>query len=98
MGRNYSVTNFILECPILRRPRVVNFADVVKIKVILINSFVPNAPFLYPLKTSLKVFWRFQWVEKVCIGNLWIKTIFDDDDDDDDDELFLWYGWPTKCV
>ena len=98
MDGNYYVINFILECPILRRPRVVNFADVVKVKVILINPFVPNAPFLYPLKTSLKVFWRFQGVEKVCIGNLWIKTIFDDDDDDDDDELFLWYGWPTKGV
>ena len=29
-----------------------------------INQFVSNAPFLY-----LKVFWRFQGVEKGCIGS-----------------------------
>ena len=36
-----------------------------------VNPFVPNAPFLYPLKTSenRKVFWCFQGVEKGCIGN-----------------------------
>ena len=36
----------------------------------LLNPFVPNAPFLYPLKTSEshKVFWCFQGVEKGCIG------------------------------
>ena len=40
-----------------------------------INSFVPNAPFLYPLRTSKnrKFFWSFQRVEKRCIGNKWIK-------------------------
>ena len=39
------------------------------------NPFVPNAPFLYPLKTSenLKVFWCFQGVEKGCIGNKWVN-------------------------
>ena len=31
--------------------------------------FVPNAPFLYPLKT----FWCFQGVEKGCIGNEWVN-------------------------
>ena len=42
------------------------------------NPFVPNAPFLYPLKTSenLKVFWCFQGVEKRCIGNKWVKLLF----------------------
>ena len=41
----------------------------------LINPFVPNAPFLFPVKTSenLKVFWRFQGVEKLCIGNKWVN-------------------------
>ena len=36
-----------------------------------INPFVPNAPFLYRLKTSenLTVFSYFQRVEKGCIGN-----------------------------
>ena len=36
-----------------------------------INPFFPNAPFLYPLKTSEKimVYWCFQGVEKGCIGN-----------------------------
>ena len=39
------------------------------------NPFVPNAPFLYPLKTSekLSVFLCFQGVEKECIGNNWLK-------------------------
>ena len=33
------------------------------------NPFVPNAPFLYPVKTSenLTVFWYFQGVEKWCM-------------------------------
>ena len=40
-----------------------------------INIFVPNAPFLYPLKTSenRKVFWCFQGLEKGCIGNKWVN-------------------------
>ena len=42
-----------------------------------IKPFVPNATFLYPLKTSesLTVFWCFQWVEKGCIGNEWVIEI-----------------------
>ena len=36
------------------------------------NSFVPNVPFLQPLKTSEKVFWRFQRIQKGCIGNKWV--------------------------
>ena len=49
-----------------------------------INPFVPNAPFLYPLKTSenRKVFWCFQGVEKGCIGKIWVKVC-----------VFL---WPAK--
>ena len=41
----------------------------------IFNPFVPNSPFLYPLKTSenLTVFWCFQGVEKECIGNKWVK-------------------------
>ena len=44
---------------------------------LLINSFVPNPPFLYPLKTSenRKVFWCFQGVEKGCIENKWVKRL-----------------------
>ena len=40
-----------------------------------INSFVPDGPFLYPLKTSdnLTVFLCFQGVEKGWIGNKWVK-------------------------
>ena len=36
----------------------------------MINPFVPNAHFLYPMKTSenRKVFWRFQGVEKGALG------------------------------
>ena len=39
------------------------------------NTYVPNAPFLYPLKTSenREVFWCFQWVEKGFIWNEWVK-------------------------
>ena len=41
----------------------------------VLNPFVPNAPFLYPLKTSeiRKVFWCFHGVEKGSIGNEWVK-------------------------
>ena len=51
--------------PSVRKPR----------NEICINPFVPNAPFLYPLKTSenLSVFWCFQGVEKGCLGNEWVK-------------------------
>ena len=37
----------------------------------IFNTFVPNAPFLYPMKTpeNRKVFLHFQGVEKGCIGN-----------------------------
>ena len=40
-----------------------------------LNPFVPNAPFLYPLKTSenRKVFRCFQRVDKGCIENEWVK-------------------------
>ena len=42
------------------------------------NPFVPNAPFLYPLKTeNRKIFWCFQGVEKGCIGNEWVNAQFD---------------------
>ena len=45
-------------CPLLRNENV------------LLNLFLPNAPFLYPLKTSenFTVFLYFQGVEKECIG------------------------------
>ena len=40
-----------------------------------VNPFAPNAPFIYALETSekVKVFWRFQGVEKACIGNEWVN-------------------------
>ena len=36
------------------------------------NPFVPNVPFIYPLKTSenLTIFWCFQGVGKGCIGTI----------------------------
>ena len=42
----------------------------------LMNPFVPNVPFFYLLKSleNLAVFWCFQWVEKGCIGNKWVKS------------------------
>ena len=45
---------------------------------LLFNPFVPNAPFLYPMKTpeNLMVFLCFQGVEKGCIGmNHWNKAV-----------------------
>ena len=40
------------------------------------NPFVPNAPFLYPLKTSKnRNVFCFQEIEKWCIGNKWIKYL-----------------------
>ena len=43
--------------------------------ILPINPFVPNAPFLYPLKTSenCNVFWCFQGIEKGCVGNKWVN-------------------------
>ena len=43
----------------------------------LINPFVSNAPFLYPLKTSenLTVFWCFQGLEKGCIWKERVKLL-----------------------
>ena len=45
-------------CPLLRNENV------------LLNLFLPNAPFLYPLKTAenFTVFWCFEGLEKRCIG------------------------------
>ena len=41
---------------------------------VFINSFVPNAPFLNPLKTENRKFFRcFQGVEKGCIENEWVN-------------------------
>ena len=37
-----------------------------------INPFVPNAPFLYPLKALEKCF---KWAENRCIGSKWVKPI-----------------------
>ena len=46
-----------------------------KIRRLNINPFVPNAPFLYPLKTSenLKIFWCFKEVEKGYTGYEWVR-------------------------
>ena len=38
-----------------------------------INPFVPNTPFLYPLKTSEIFMVLFLGLEKGCIGNRWVK-------------------------
>ena len=54
----------------------------------LLNPFVPNVLFLYPLKTTenCKDFLCFQGVEKGCIGNKWVKHM-----------LFVFYGF-ILCV
>ena len=40
------------------------------------NLFVPNAPFLFPLKAleNHEVSWCFQGVEKGCIENKWVNV------------------------
>ena len=40
-----------------------------------LNPFVPNAPFVYPLKISenRKVFWCFHEAEKGCVGSEWVN-------------------------
>ena len=43
----------------------------------IINPFVPNAPFL------VKVFWYFQEIQKVCIGNKYIKMLCDMNSDNE---------------
>ena len=42
-----------------------------------INAFVPNGPFLYPLKISESppIFWCFQKVEKGCIESKWVNWV-----------------------
>ena len=55
----------------------------------LVNQFVLNAPFLYPLETSENC-WCFQGVEKGCIGNKWVNVdltnvSLDDNNFDSDD-------------
>ena len=41
------------------------------------SSFFPNAPFLYSLKTlkNLRVFWRFQGLEKQRTRNNWVNKV-----------------------
>ena len=41
------------------------------IPTLQLNPFVPNAPFLYPLKTSENR--KVQGVEKGCTGNEWVN-------------------------
>ena len=47
----------------------------VSVLVLNFNPFFPNAPFLYPLKTSEnhQIFRYFQGIEKGCIENKWVK-------------------------
>ena len=39
-------------------------------KIVMLNPFAPNAPFLYSMKTSEN---RFHGLEKGCIGSEWVK-------------------------
>ena len=41
-----------------------------------LNLFIANTTFLYPLETleKRKIFWCFQEIEKVCIGNEWVNA------------------------
>ena len=49
------------------------FAGFLQYENISLNPFIPNVPFLYPLKTL--VFWCFQGVEKGYIENEWDKSM-----------------------
>ena len=50
-------------------------SKMVFVLLFIINSLVPNAPFLHLLKTSEnhKLFWCFQGAEKGCIGYKWVN-------------------------
>ena len=54
---------------------ITEYQIIATLLTIHISSFVPNATFLYPLKTSenLTTFGSFQDVEKDFIGNKWVK-------------------------
>ena len=76
-GKNYRPEKFFRLCLLF----FMNISDTYYVETLnhskLINPFVPSAPFFYPLKTSenRKVSWRFQGVEKGCIGNKWVNVI-----------------------
>ena len=42
---------------------------------VIVNPFVPNAPFLYPLKTSENLSENLQGEEKGCVGNKWVNSL-----------------------
>ena len=54
---------------------LIYYALIILPVLLSVNSFDPNAPFLYPLKTSenLQVF-CFQRLGKACIGNEWVNN------------------------
>ena len=51
------------------------FIETIKFNVIVLplNPLVPNAPYLYPLKTAENLFLYFQKAEKMCIRNECVK-------------------------
>ena len=61
----------------VRYKKIANSVGDFSLHISMINPFVPNAPFLYPLKTSenRKLFSYFQGVEKGCTGNEWVKQV-----------------------
>ena len=64
-NRHASIVNLLTED---------HYAAIIKLialVIININPFVPNAPFLYPLK----VFGCFQGVQKGCVCNKWVNSI-----------------------
>ena len=70
----YETIDYIIE-KIYEHNKTKPICSKLSFKRLLLNPFVPNAPFLYPLKTSenCKVIWCFHEVEKECIGNRWVK-------------------------
>ena len=78
-------------CPRLKQSSILKFQDKICLENVLFiskslnnkspsvfNPFVPNAPFLYPLKASenRKGFCCFLGVKKGCIGSRWVYTWF----------------------
>ena len=61
-----------------RQRNIVRKLTICKMNQGIYNPFVPNAPFLYPLKAleNFTAFWYFQGLEKGCIGNEWVNPLF----------------------
>ena len=57
------------------KPQLVQWNFKLSLSSLALKLFVPNAPFLYPLKTE-RFSDVFGGVEKGCIGKKWVKNLW----------------------